>query len=84
MAEFSWTEFSCTISQVLYCIHLLLHSKYYVVIKKLEYSSVLQLRRILFKTLESEKKKSLDTLITKIKSLADTRLQNLFAKMVSV
>lgn len=57
MAEFSWTEFCCTISQVLYCIHLLLHSKYYVVIKKPVYSSVLQLRRILFKTLESEKKK---------------------------
>lgn len=24
MVEFSWTEFSCTTSQVLYCIHLLL------------------------------------------------------------
>ena len=27
MAEFSWPEFSCTTSQVLYYIYLLLHSK---------------------------------------------------------
>lgn len=87
MVEFSWTEFSRTTLQVLYCIHLLLHSKHLLccIIKKLVYSSVSKLSGILFKTLESErKKKSLATLITKTKSLAKTRPQKLFSKIVHV
>lgn len=59
MVEFSWTEFSRTTLQVLYCILLLLHSKHLpcCIIKKLVYSSVSKLSGILFKMLESKKKK---------------------------